>query len=239
MSLRETPSGMKSTGGSDAAKRRAGEAAADTVETGMVVGLGTGSTAAYAIEALGDAVDGGLDIVGVATSFGARQRAIDCGIPLCSLDAIDEIDIAIDGADQFVRDTGSCLKGGGAAHSREKLVASAADTVHIVVDETKLTDALDHPVPLEVLPDAHTVVADAVRSLDGEPTLRDAANKDGPVVTDNGNLVCDVDFGTISDPASLATHLSAVPGVVEHGLFVDCATAVSVGRADGVSTTTY
>ena len=230
---------MKSTGGSDAAKRRAGEAAADTVEAGMVVGLGTGSTAAYAIEALGDAVDDGLDIVGVPTSFGARQRAIDCGIPLSSLDAIDEIDIAIDGADQFVDDTGSCLKGGGAAHSREKLVASAADTVHIVVDETKLTDALDHPVPLEVLPDAHTVVADAARSLDGEPTLRDAANKDGPVVTDNGNLVCDVDFGTISDPASLATHLSAVPGVVEHGLFVDCATAVSVGRADGVSTTTY
>jgi len=230
---------MKSTGGSDAAKRRAGEAAADTVEAGMVVGLGTGSTAAYAIEALGDAVDGGLDIVGVPTSFGARQRAIDCGIPLCSLDAIDEIDIAIDGADQFVGDTGSCLKGGGAAHSREKLVASAADTVHIVVDETKLTDALDHPAALRAAPDAHTVVADAARSLDGEPTLRDAANKDGPVVTDNGNLVCDVDFGTISDPASLATHLSAVPGVVEHGLFVDCATAVSVGRADGVSTTTY
>ena len=230
---------MKSTGGSDAAKRRAGEAAADTVEAGMVVGLGTGSTAAYAIEALGDAVDDGLDIVGVPTSFGARQRAIDCGIPLCSLDAIDEIDIAIDGADQFVGDTGSCLKGGGAAHSREKLVASAADTVHIVVDETKLTDALDHPVPLEVLPDAHTVVADAARSLDGEPTLRDAANKDGPVVTDNGNLVCDVDFGTIADPESLATQLSAVTGVVEHGLFIECATTVSVGRADGVSMTTY
>jgi len=230
---------MKSTGGSDAAKRRAGEAAADTVEPGMVVGLGTGSTAAYAIEALGDAVDDGRDIVGVPTSFGARQRAIDCGIPLCSLDEIDGIDIAIDGADQFVRDTGSCIKGGGAAHSREKLVATAADTVHLVVDETKLTDALDHPVPLEVLPDAHTVVADAVRSLGGEPTLRDAANKDGPVVTDNGNLVCDVDFGTIADPESLATQLSAVTGVVEHGLFVECATTVSVGQADGVSTTTY
>jgi len=94
-------------------------------------------------------------------------------------------------------------------------------------------------VPLEVLPDAHTVVADAVRSLGGEPTLRDAANKDGPVVTDNGNLVCDVDFGTIADPESLATQLSAVTGVVEHGLFVECATTVSVGQADGVSTTTY
>lgn len=230
---------MKSTAGSDDAKRRAGEAAADAVDAGMVVGLGTGSTTAYAIEALGEAVDDGLDIVGVPTSFGARQRAIDCGIDLCGLDEVDGIDLAIDGADQLVRETGVCLKGGGAAHSREKLVASAAAELHLVVDETKLTDALDHPVPLEVLPDAHTVVADAVRSLDGEPTLRAAANKDGPVVTDNGNLVCDVDFDRIADPASLAKRLSAIPGVVEHGLFVDDTTAVSVGRPDGVSTTTY
>ena len=230
---------MKSTGGSDDAKRRAGEAAADAVDAGMVVGLGTGSTTAYAIEALGDAVDDGLDIVGVPTSFGARQRAIDCGIALRGLDEVDGIDLAIDGADQLVRETGACIKGGGAAHSREKLVASAAAELHLVVDETKLTDALDHPVPLEVLPDAHTVVADAVRSLDGEPTLRAAANKDGPVVTDNGNLVCDADFGRIDDPASLAKRLSAIPGVVEHGLFVDYTTAVSVGRPDGVSTTTY
>lgn len=230
---------MKSTGGSDAAKQRAGEAAADTVETGMVVGLGTGSTAAYAIKTLGAAVDDGLDIVGVPTSFEARQRAIDSGIPLCSLDEVDGIDIAIDGADQFVCDTGNCIKGGGAAHSREKIVASAAETVHLVVDDTKVTDSLDHPVPLEVLPDAHPVVTDAIQSLGGEPTLRDAINKDGPVVTDNGNLVCDVDFGTIPAPTSLATQLSAMPGVVEHGLFVDCATAVSVGHADDVSMTTY
>ena len=230
---------MKSSGGSDDAKRRAGEAAADAVDDEMVVGLGTGSTTAYAIEALGRAVDDGLDIVGVPTSFGARQRAIDCGIDLRGLDEVDGIDLAIDGADQLVGETGVCLKGGGAAHSREKLVASAAAELHLVVDDTKLTDTLDHPVPLEVLPDAHTVVADAVRSLEGEPTLRAAANKDGPVVTDNGNLVCDVDFGRINDPASLAKRLSAIAGVVEHGLFVDYTTAVSVGRPDGVSTTTY
>jgi len=229
---------MKSTGGSDAAKRRAGEAAADAVDDGMVVGLGTGSTTAYAIESLGRAVDDGLDIVGVPTSFGARQRAIDCGIPLCGLDEVDGIDLAIDGADQLVGDTGVCLKGGGAAHSREKLVASAADQLHLVVDDTKLTERLDQPVPLEVLPDAHTVVADAVRAQGGEPTLRAAANKDGPVVTDNGNLVCDADFGSIEEPAALATQLSSIPGVVEHGLFVDDATAVS-WRPDGVSTTTY
>ena len=230
---------MKSTGGSDAAKRRAGEAAANAVDDGMVVGLGTGSTTAYAIESLGRAVDDGLDIVGVPTSFGARQRAIDCGIPLCGLDEVDGIDLAIDGADQLVGDTGVCLKGGGAAHSREKLVASAADQLHLVVDDTKLTERLDQPVPLEVLPDAHTVVADAVRAQGGEPTLRAAANKDGPVVTDNGNLVCDADFGSIEEPAALATQLSSIPGVVEHGLFVDYATAVSIGRSDGVSTTTY
>ena len=230
---------MKSTGGSDAAKRRAGETAADTVDDGMIVGLGTGSTTAYAIETLGRAVDDGLNIIGVPTSFGARQRAIDCGIPLRGLDEVDGIDLAIDGADQLVGDTGVCLKGGGAAHSREKLVASAAAELHLVVDDTKLTERLDQPVPLAVLPDAHTVVAETVRGQGGEPTLRAAANKDGPVVTDNGNLVCDVDFGAIEEPAALATQLSSIPGVVEHGLFVDDVTAVSIGRPDGVSTMTY
>jgi ribose 5-phosphate isomerase A len=230
---------MKSTGGTDGQKRRASEAAADAVESGMVVGLGTGSTAAHAIRALGEAVANGLDIVGVPTSFGARELAIDCGIPLVGLDEVDGIDLAIDGADQIVLKTGSCIKGGGAAHSREKLVASAADDLHIVVDPTKTADSLDHTVAIEVLPDAHTVVADAIDSLGGEATLRRASDKDGPVVTDNGNLVCDADFGRIDEPASLAANLATVPGVVEHGLFVDYATAVSVGRDDGVSTTTY
>ena len=230
---------MKSTGGTEAAKRRAGETAADAVESGMTVGLGTGSTAAHAINALGEAVDNDLDIVGVPTSFGARELAIDCGIPLCGLDEIDGIDLAIDGADQIDLDTGACIKGGGAAHSREKLVASAADELHIVVDATKTAEVLDYTVAVEVLPDAHTVVADAIDSLGGEATLRRANDKDGPVVTDNGNLVCDADFGEIDDPDSLATRLSTVPGVVEHGLFVDYATVVSVGSDDGVATTTY
>jgi len=230
---------MKSTGGTEAAKRRAGETAADAVESGMTVGLGTGSTAAHAINALGEAVDNDLDIVGVPTSFGARELAIDCGIPLCGLDEIDGIDLAIDGADQIDLDTGACIKGGGAAHSREKLVASAADELHIVVDATKTAEVLDYTVAVEVLPDAHTVVADAIDSLGGEATLRRANDKDGPVVTDNGNLICDADFGEIDDPDSLATRLSTVPGVVEHGLFVDYATVVSVGSDDGVATTTY
>ncbi|TQQ81042.1 ribose-5-phosphate isomerase RpiA [Halonotius terrestris] len=230
---------MKSTGGTEAQKRRAGEAAANAVESGMVVGLGTGSTAAHAIRALGEAVESGLDIVGVPTSFGARELAIDCEIPLVGLDEVDGIDLAIDGADQIVLDSGNCIKGGGAAHSREKLVASAADDLHIVVDPTKTIDVLDHTVAVEVLPDAHTVVADAIDSLGGDATLRRASDKDGPVVTDNGNLVCDAEFGRIDEPASLATDLATIPGVVEHGLFVEYATAVSVGSDEGVSTTTY
>lgn len=230
---------MKSTGGTEQAKRRAGEAAASRVTDGMVVGLGTGSTAAHAIRALGQRVEDGLDIVGVPTSFGARELAIEWGIPIRGLDEIGAIDLAIDGADQLTLATGTCIKGGGAAHSREKLVASAAEQLHLVVDETKTADPLEYPVPLEVLPDAHTVVSDAVTTLGGEPTLRRATEKDGPVVTDNGNLVCDVAFGQIPNPEQLATELSTLPGVVEHGLFVEFATAVSVGSDDGVSTHEY
>ena len=230
---------MKSTGGSSDAKRRAGEAAADVVSDGMAVGLGTGSTAAHAIRALGAAVDSGLDIVGVPTSFASRQLAIEQGIPLADLDEVDGLDLAIDGADQIVLESGNCIKGGGAAHAREKLVAAAADELHVVVDPTKVADRLDHTVAVEVLPAGRTGVERAVEELGGEPSLRRAANKDGPVVTDNGNLVVDAEFGGIGEPAELAASLSGIPGVVEHGLFVDRASTVYVGAADGVSVSEY
>ena len=230
---------MKSTGGSSDAKRRAGEAAAEQVTEGMAVGLGTGSTAAHAIRALGEAVDEGLDIVGVPTSFASRELAIDSGIPLADLDEVAGLDVAIDGADQIVPESGHCIKGGGAAHAREKLVAAAADELHVVVDPSKLAERLDHTVAVEVLPAGHTSVERAVGGLGGEPSLRQAANKDGPVVTDNGNLVVDCEFGVIDDPAELAASLSQVPGVVEHGLFVDQTATVYVGSEDGVSVTEY
>ena len=229
---------MKSTGGSEPAKRRAGRAAAERVTDGMVVGLGTGSTAAYAIDALGERVGDGLDIRGVPTSFSARRRALAAGIRVVDLDEVERVDLAIDGADQLVLESGVCIKGGGAAHTREKLVASAADGLHVVVDETKLAERLDHPVALEVLPAAHRVVADAVAARGGEPTLRAAERKDGPVVTDNGNLVVDCDFGPIEQPAALAAALSGLAGVVDHGLFVERVTAVSVGGED-VETVEY
>lgn len=230
---------MKSTGGSSSAKRRAGEAAADRVTDGMVVGLGTGSTAAHAIRALGEAVDEGLDIVGVPTSFASRELAIEQEVPIADLDEVAGLDLAIDGADQIVLESGNCIKGGGAAHAREKLVMAAADELHVVVDPTKLADRLDHPVAVEVLPAGRTGVEQAIEELGGEPGLRRAANKDGPVVTDNGNLVVDCEFGEIDDPEALAASLSAIPGVVEHGLFVGCASTVYVGSEDGVSVTEY
>ncbi|PSQ17130.1 ribose 5-phosphate isomerase A [Halobacteriales archaeon QS_8_69_26] len=214
------------------AKRHAGERAAGAVEDGQVVGLGTGSTAAHAIRAIGRRVEDGLSVRGVPTSFQSRQLAVESGIELVGLDEAEGVDLAIDGADQAAG--ADLVKGGGAAHAREKAVDAAADRLLVVVDPTKVVDVLSEPVPVEVLPDARVPVARAVRERGGEPTLRSAAGKDGPVVTDNGNLVLDCDFGRIDDPADLAAWCSALPGVLEHGLFVDMADELHLGQPDGV-----
>jgi ribose 5-phosphate isomerase A len=219
-------------GGSEADKRRAGESAVEAVDDGSVVGLGTGSTTAYAIRELGRRVDAGLDIRGIPTSFQSRELAREVGIPLTTLDDATP-NVAIDGADQVAG--ADCVKGGGAAHAREKIVDTAADRLLLVVDESKVADRLDAPVPVEVLPDARSPVAATVQDLGGDPELRAAERKDGPVVTDNGNLVLDCAFGAIADPAELAADLSALPGVVEHGLFVGLADEVHVGHEDGVT----
>jgi ribose 5-phosphate isomerase A len=238
-------------------KRRAGERAAELVDDGDVVGLGSGSTAAAAIRALGERADAGLDVRGIPTSHQAREVALDAGIPLAALDEVDGVDLAIDGADQvatadadqvatddadqIATDAAAAaggapplLKGGGGCHAREKLVDAAAAEFVVVVDPSKLAPALEAAVPVEVLPDARTVVAERLRDLGGEPTLRGAAEKSGPVVTDNGNLVLDAEFGEIEDPAALAENLAGIPGVLEHGLFVGLADRVLVGREDGV-----
>ncbi|MGQ3329860.1 ribose-5-phosphate isomerase RpiA [Halorubrum sp. FL23] len=249
---------MKTSGGSDAAKRRAGESAAEAVDDGDVVGLGTGSTAAHAIRRLGDRIDSGLHVRGVPTSFASRELAADRGIPLLDLDEAvgpdaPGIDVAIDGADQIAVGaagrvaTGAegggdptaapLIKGGGAAHAREKLVDAAADRFLVVADPSKEAPVLDRSVPVEVLPAGRSAVAEAVRAAGGEPTLRRAERKDGPVVTDNGNLVLDCAFGEIADPEALAATLSATPGVVEHGLFVGLADEIHVGTETGVRVT--
>ncbi|MFC5278396.1 ribose-5-phosphate isomerase RpiA [Halorubrum rubrum] len=228
---------MKTSGGSDAMKRRAGESAAEAVDDGDVVGLGTGSTAAHAIRAIGARVDAGLDVRGVATSFASRELAVAEGIPLLDLDEVTGpgaagIDVAVDGADQVAG--GDLIKGGGGAHAREKLVDSVAERFVVVADPSKEAAVLDRPVPMEVLPSARGVVADAVRAAGGEATLRRAERKDGPVVTDNGNLLLDCEFGEIPEPGALATTLAGTPGVLEHGLFVGLADEVHVGTAEGV-----
>ena len=222
---------MPQSGATDGRKRRAAESAVAAVEDGAVVGLGTGSTAAAAIRAIGRRVDDGLDVRGVPTSHAARRAARDAGVPLTTL-ADATPDVAIDGADQVA--DGDLLKGGGAAHTREKLVDTAAERFLVVVDASKRVDALDDPVPLEVLADAVPVVEDRVAALGGTPELRAAERKDGPVVTDEGNLVIDADLGRIDDPQALAATLSALPGVVEHGLFVGVADEIHVGTDEGV-----
>lgn len=222
---------MKNTDGTEAARRAAGESAADLVSDGDLVGLGTGSTAAHAIRKLGERVDSRLSITGVATSYQSRELAREVGIPLESLADVSRVDIAIDGADQIA--DGNLVKGGGAAHAREKVVDAAADRFVVVADESKLADVLTHPVPIELLPDARSTVADAVRGAGGNPQLRAGERKDGPVVTDNGNLVFDCDFGPIEDPATLARRLSGIPGVLEHGLFVGVADELHIGGVGG------
>lgn len=229
----------KGSDSSEGTKRRAGERAAAEVEDGAIVGLGTGSTAAFAIRAVGRAIEAGerSNVRGIPTSAQARTLAIEAGIPLTTLEEVDGVDLAIDGADQVV--DGDLLKGGGAAHAREKVVDAAADRFLVVADASKVAETIDQPIPVEVLPVALRPVSDRIREMGGEPTLRTAQRKDGPVVTDNGNIVLDCAFGDVDDPPSLAAMLSSVPGVVEHGLFLGLADAVYVGTGDGVDVRRY
>lgn len=217
-------------------KQQVGIAAAQRVKSGMVVGLGTGSTTAFAIEELGRRLAAGeiRDIVGIPTSFQAVGLGKKFGIPIRSLDDVNGIDLAIDGADE-VDPHKNLIKGGGAAHTREKVIDALADQFIVVVDQSKLVDRLGStfPVPIEVLAMALAPVTRAVISLGGKPELRLGVKKDGPVITDQGNMVLDVTFGEISDPKSLEQTLNNIPGVVENGLFVGLADLILVGEAEG------
>jgi len=188
------------------------------VRDGMVLGLGTGSTVAWTIKRIGEMVEEGMEVLGVPTSYQAQELAIAAGIPLTSLDQDPVLDLAIDGADEIAKDL-TAIKGGGAAHAREKVVAASARWFVIVVDSSKYVEILSHPVPVEVLPFAAKLAGRRIEELGGSPKIRQAKMKDGPVITDNGNFVIDADFGRIEDPGLLAAQLSEIPGVVEHGIF--------------------
>ncbi len=216
-------------------KRIAGVAAAGKVEDGMVVGLGTGSTANYAIQRIGERVrDEGISVVGVPTSYQSAFRARAAGIRVADLTDYPEIDLTIDGADQ-VDAAFNLIKGGGAAHTREKCVAEASERIYIVVDGSKLAERLSVPVPVEVVPYASALVSRRIRALGGDPVIREGVKKDGPVITDNGNFVIDCAFGTIGDPAGLAARLNTIPGVLTCGLFTEYQEKISVlvGEAGG------
>jgi ribose 5-phosphate isomerase A len=214
-------------------KQQVAKAAAARVKSGTVVGLGTGSTTAFVIQFLGDRLKSGelKEIKGVPTSFQAAVLAKEHGIPLATLDDVDHIDIAIDGADE-VDPHKNLIKGGGAAHTREKVVDSLAAEFIVVVDGSKLVDRLGSTfaVPIEVLPMALAPVTRAVAKLGGKPELRLAVKKDGPVITDQGNMVLDVKFAEIADPAGLEKTLNNIPGVVENGIFVGLANLILIGE---------
>jgi ribose 5-phosphate isomerase A len=224
---------MKDVSANTDAKKAAGESAADLVKSNMVVGLGTGSTVAWTIKRLGERVrEEGLDFWGVPTSFQAENLAIASGIRLTTLNSHPVLDLAIDGADQVDHNL-YVIKGGGAAHTREKVVACSAKRFVIVADESKYVPKLTWAVPVEVLPFAFRLVEQRLVDLDGKPVLRQGVRKDGPVITDNGNFVMDVDFGAIGDPEGLAAKISPIPGVVEHGIF-DNLDELYLARGDGV-----
>lgn len=214
-------------------KQYVGKAAADRVKSGTIVGLGTGSTTAYAIQYIGERLKSGelKDIKGIPTSFQATVLAKEYGIPLTTLDEVDRIDIAIDGADE-VDPHKNLIKGGGAAHTREKIVDSLAEVFIVVVDSSKLVDQLGSTflLPVEVMPMAMTPVMKTLEKLGGKPTLRMGVRKAGPVVTDQGNLVIDVKFDAIENPAELEKEINNIPGVLENGLFVGVADVILVGE---------
>lgn len=217
------------------AKRAAGERAASLIEDGMRVGLGTGSTTAFALQALGRRVrEEGLSVAGTPTSPSAERLARACGIEVIALDALDRLDVALDGADEVDPDL-NLIKGRGAAHTREKVVASMADRFVVLADASKLVDRLGTraPVPVEVLPMAVHPVELALARLGGEPVLRLGVQKVGPVVTDQGFWILDVTFGSIDDPAEMDRAIARLPGVLDHGIFVGLATDVLVGQTDG------
>ena len=218
------------------AKQAVASAVAKRVRPDMVIGLGTGSTTALAIAELGRRVrEEGLSIVGIPTSFSAAKLGHREKIPIRGPSEVARIDLALDGADE-VDPQLQLIKGGGAAHTQEKVVARFADQFLVLVDDSKLVPVLGatFAVPVEVLALAEYWVAEAIKGLGGEPQLRYGTGKDGPVVTDHGNLVIDAKFARIDDLHQLGAALDAIPGVIAHGLFIDLADEVYVGqRNDG------
>jgi ribose 5-phosphate isomerase A len=217
----------------DLEKEAAARASLRFVRDGDVVGLGTGSTATYAVHFLGERVQGGLKIRGISTSIHTQELAAKLGIPLTTLDEVQTIDVTIDGADEVDPEL-RLIKGGGGALLREKIVASATRKVVIIADSSKQVPVLGRfPVPVEVIKFAEALVAGKIAALGAAVKTRvDSSGK--KYITDEGNHILDCNFGQIPDPPTLADKLEAIPGVVEHGLFIGMASVVLIGKGDKV-----
>lgn len=214
------------------AKKNAALEAVKHVKDGFVIGLGSGSTAAYAIEEIGNRIKNEeIRVLGIPTSYQAFMLAIKCGIPITTLEEHPTIDLTIDGADQIDQKL-NLIKGMGGALTREKIVAFASKKLIIVADESKKVNILgenNHPVPIEVLPFASPILMQKIKEHGGKPTLREGRGKVGPIITDNGNVLIDANFGLIHNPAELEHKLKMLPGVVETGLFVKMADIIYIG----------
>ncbi|MCU1296790.1 MAG: Ribose 5-phosphate isomerase [Acidobacteriaceae bacterium] len=222
----------------DPEKEAAARASLRFVKHGNVVGLGTGSTAAHAVRLLGEKVKAGLKITAVPTSYQTKELAESLGIPLTTLDELardeaKQIDVDIDGCDEFDLHL-NLIKGGGGALLREKIVASASRKFVVIADSSKQVPVLGKfPLPVEVIPFARALLAKEIAKLGATVRLRQYAYGN-PFVTDEGHHILDCHFGEIPDPPLLSRTLSDMPGVVEHGLFINLATVVLVGKNGNV-----
>src|SRR4051794_31469412 len=219
----------------DRLKQAAADWSAEQLRDGMIVGLGSGSTAAMAVDAIGKRVKQGLKIVGIPTSEHTADQAQQLRIPLATLGEYQEIDIAVDGADEVELGTLNLIKGGGGNQLREKIVAAASKQFLVIVDQSKLVHRLGEKakVPVEVAQFGWQATARALEKLGGHPGLREAKSGE-PFITDGENYILDCAFGPIPSPADLADQLDSVTGVLEHGLFIGMAGEVAIGGPEGV-----
>ena len=213
-------------------KQRSAEAACEYVKDGMIVGLGTGSTAEFAVKKIGELVRNGLSIRGIPTSDATKILAESEGIPLIDFSETMFIDLTIDGADEIDANL-NIIKGGGAALLREKIVASASSEEIIIVSGSKLVQQLGtFPLPVEVIPFGWQVVFNQLESLQGNPELR--LKQGQPSVTDQGNFIVDCHFRKIENPEQLEQHLNMIPGVVENGLFINLCTRMIMADGENI-----
>lgn len=217
------------------AKKAAADKAVEFIQSGMTVGLGTGSTAYWAIHRIAERMkDEGLQIEAVSSSKQSEELAIQLGIPIIPFAEVKSIDITIDGADEVDRDT-NLIKGGGGALLREKIIASNSNWFVVIVDESKMVPTLGKfPLPIEIVPFAAELTIRRLEQLGCRPVVRMADQ--ATFVTDNGNWIIDCHFDEITNPGELGEQIKTIPGVVEHGLFVQMANTIVIGYVDGTTT---